>query len=99
MILFVVSDRGVLPRESINRFSSRCLGMIFLKFLDDYQRPDQPFALFTQRLNERRRRTLDELAENPVLRFRRTFDLLEKQIKQSSKSPNAIFSKIVKKLF
>jgi hypothetical protein len=75
--------------------------MIFLKFLDDYQRIDnnsrQSFSLFSQRLNERRRMTIDELSINPVIRFRRTFDLLEKQINQSSKSTNPIFSKIAKK--
>ncbi len=75
------------------------LGMIFLKFLDDYQRIDQPFSLFIQRLDERRQMTLDELSQNPVLRFRQTFDLLEKQIKHSSKSSNPIFSKLVKKFF
>jgi len=77
--------------------------MIFLKFLDDYQRIDnnsrQSFSLFSQRLNERRRMTMDELSINPVIRFRRTFDLLEKQINQSSKSTNPIFSKIAKKFF
>jgi hypothetical protein len=79
------------------------LGMIFLKFLDDYQRIDnnskQPFSLFTQRLNERRRMTIDQLSINPVIRFRQTFDLLEKQIKHSSKSTNPIISKLVKKFF
>ncbi len=74
--------------------------MTFLKFLDDYQRVDgnskQSFVLFTQRLNERRRMTMDQLAINPVIRFRQTFDLLEKQIKQS---PKPTFSKFVKKLF
>jgi hypothetical protein len=77
--------------------------MIFLKFLDDYQRIDnnlkQPFSLFNQRLNERRRMTMDELAINPVIRFRQTFDLLEKQIKPLSKITNPIMSKIVKKFF
>ncbi len=73
--------------------------MIFLKFLDDYQRIDQPFSLFTQRIDERRRMTLDELTQNPVIRFRQTFDLLEKQIKHSSKSSNTTFSKLVKKFF
>jgi hypothetical protein len=77
--------------------------MIFLKFLDDYQRPDgnptQSFSLFTQRLNERRRMTNDDLSINPVLRFRQTFDLLEKQIKHSTPSTNPTFSKLVKKFF
>jgi hypothetical protein len=74
--------------------------MIFLKFLDDYERVDQNckplFVLFTQRLNERRRLTMDELSINPLLRFRQTFDLLEKQIKHASKPT---ISKIVKRLF
>ncbi|CAF2559780.1 unnamed protein product [Rotaria sp. Silwood2] len=77
--------------------------MIFLKFLDDYQRVDnnsvQSFSLFSQRLNERRRMTYDELLINPVVRFRQTFDLLEKQMKNSSKSTNPLITKIVKKLF
>ncbi|CAF1005888.1 unnamed protein product [Rotaria sordida] len=77
--------------------------MIFLKFLDDYQRIDnnsvQSFSLFSQRLNERRRMTNDELLINPVVRFRRTFDLLEKQMKNSSKSTNSSITKIVKKFF
>ena len=73
--------------------------MIFLKFLDDYQRIDQPFSLFTQRIDERRRFTMEQLKQNPVIRFRQTFDLLEKQIKHSSRSSGAIFSKIVKKIF
>jgi UDP-N-acetylmuramyl pentapeptide phosphotransferase/UDP-N-acetylglucosamine-1-phosphate transferase len=98
MISFTVGHRDC----SFSSFGIRLLsllGMIFLKFLDDYQRIDQPFSLFTQRINERRRMTLDQMAQNPVLRFRQTFDLLEKQIKHSSKFSNAIFSKIVKKLF
>ncbi|CAF0989684.1 unnamed protein product [Rotaria sp. Silwood1] len=78
-------------------------GMIFLKFLDDYQRIDnnslQSFSLFDQRLNERRRMTHDELLINPVVRFRQTFDLLEKQMKNSSKSTNPLITKIVKKFF
>ncbi|CAF1042710.1 unnamed protein product [Adineta steineri] len=78
-------------------------GMIFLKFLDDYQRPDnnskQLFLLFSQRLNERRRMTIDELSINPLIRFRQTFDLLEKHINQASKSTNPFFTKLVKKLF
>ena len=74
--------------------------MIFLKFLDDYQRPEQPFSLFTQRIQERRRMTFDDLSINPVIRFRQTFDLLEKQMKISSKSTTTpIFSRLVKKLF
>jgi len=71
-----------------------------LKFLDDYQRPEQPFSLFTQRIQERRRMTFDDLSINPVIRFRQTFDLLEKQMKISSKSTTTpIFSRLVKKLF
>lgn len=77
--------------------------MIFLKFLDDYQRADnnseQIFSLFSQRMNERRRMTSDELSINPVLRFRRTFDLLEKRVKQASKSTNPLLSKLVRKFF
>lgn len=83
------------------------LGMIFLKFLDDYQRPEHPFTLFTQRLNERRRMTLEEQAINPLIRFRQTFDLLEKQMKSSAKAAAAatttsstqLFSKLMHKLF
>jgi hypothetical protein len=74
--------------------------MTFLKFLDDYQRPEHSFSLFTQRINERRRMTMDELSINPVVRFRQTFDLLERQLKRSSsRSTNQILSKIVKKFF
>jgi hypothetical protein len=73
--------------------------MIFLKFLDDYQRIDHPFSLFTQRINERRNMKIDELTINPVIRFRETFDLLEKQIKHSSPKINTTISKIIKKIF
>jgi hypothetical protein len=77
--------------------------MIFLKFLDDYQRPEDEtkkvFSLFSQRLNERRQMTVDDLSINQVIRFRQTFDLLEKQIKQSSKETNPSFSKFLKKIF
>ncbi|CAF5176380.1 unnamed protein product, partial [Rotaria magnacalcarata] len=77
--------------------------MIFLKFLDDYQRSDDNsekiFSLFSQRLNERSRMSNDELLINPVLRFRQTFDLLEKQMKVSSKSANPIISKLFKRFF
>jgi hypothetical protein len=79
------------------------LGMIFMKFLDDYQRTEttaQPLlSIFSQRVDERRRMTLDELSINPLLRFRQTFDLLEKQLKQSSRPSNPLFSKLVKKIF
>lgn len=70
-----------------------------MKFLDDYQHIDHPFSLFTQRLNERRRMTREELGQNPVLRFRETFDELEKQMKHSSKFSMSIFSKLIKKFF
>lgn len=82
---------------------SLLLGMIFLKFLDDYHSTDNTdkdvFSLFTQRLQERRRRTPDELSMSITARFRRTLDLLAKQIKQASKQPNAnpSFSKYIKK--
>ncbi|CAF0840787.1 unnamed protein product [Adineta ricciae] len=78
-------------------------GMIFLKFLDDYERiddsPKQSFSLFTQRLKERRAMTMDTLSINPVARYRQTFDLLEKQINQAAKSANPFLSKLVKKFF
>ncbi|UJR28462.1 hypothetical protein I4U23_009702 [Adineta vaga] len=75
-------------------------GMLFFKFLDDYQRTDDKiFSLFTQRLNERRQMTLDDLSINPLNRFRQTFDLLEKQMKLTSKSTNPSFSKFLKKIF
>ena len=74
-----------------------------MKFLDDYQRTEttaQPsLSIFSQRVDERRRMTLDELSINPLLRFRQTFDLLEKQMKQSSRPSNPLFSKFVKKIF
>lgn len=77
--------------------------MIFLKFLDDYERiddsPKQSFSLFTQRLKERRAMTMDTLSINPVTRFRQTFDLLEKQMNQAARSANPFLSKLVKKLF
>ena len=77
--------------------------MIFLKFLDDYQRKDDKsnklFSIFAQRLKERRRIGVDELCIEPVTRFRQTFDLLEKQFKQSSRTTNPIFSKLMKTFF
>jgi len=77
--------------------------MIFLKFLDDYQRNDdsknENFALFSQRLNERRQMTLDNLLINPFIRFRQTIDLLDNQIKQASKQTNPLFSKFLKRIF
>ena len=51
-----------------------------MKFLDDYQRNKLTIDLFTRRLNERRQMTMEEVAVNPVHRFRQTFDLLEKQL-------------------
>ena len=81
--------------------------MIFLKFLDDYQRDDDEnqieiFPLFAQRLNERRqRRSNDSSTTNipPFHRFRRTIDLLENQMKQTSKQSNSSFSKFLKNIF
>lgn len=77
--------------------------MLFLKFLDDYQRNDDNnkdlFALFSQRLYERRQMTAIELSINPSLRFQQTCDLLEKQIKQISKQTNTSFSRYLKKIF
>ena len=74
------------------------VGMIFLKFLDDYQR-NEDFSLFSQRLNERRQMTLDDLSINPLVRFRQTVDVLEKQIKEVSKPTNPSLSKFLKKIF
>jgi hypothetical protein len=74
--------------------------MIFLKFLDDYQRnEDNKNEIFTQRLNERRQMTSEDLAIDPLIRFRETIDLLENQMKQASKLTNPSFSKILKKFF
>lgn len=73
-----------------------------MKFLDDYQRNEDDnhtFSVFDQRLKERRRMTRDELEINPVNRFRQMFDLLEKQMKQTSRPLNPTFSKLMKKLF
>lgn len=73
-----------------------------MKFLDDYQRNnenDQLFSVFSQRLKERRRMTRDDLLTNSVTRFRRTFDLLEKQMKQSGRPSNPTLSKLMKKIF
>jgi len=72
--------------------------MMFLQFLDNYQQ-NEIFSLFTQRLNERRQMTPDDLSINQVTRFRQTFDLLEKQIKQASRQTNPSFSKFLKKIF
>jgi hypothetical protein len=72
--------------------------MIFLKFLDDYQR-NEDFSLFSQRLNERRQMTSDDLSINPLVRFRQTVDVLEKQIKQIAKPTNPSLSKFLKKIF
>lgn len=81
-----------------------CLGMIFLKFLDDYQRDDDEnhieiFPLFAQRLNERRQRLSKDSTIPPFHRFRRTIDLLENQMKQMSKQGNSSFSKFLKNIF
>ncbi len=77
--------------------------MMFLQFLDNYQRNEdnknEIYSLFTQRLNERRQMTSDDLSVNQVTRFRQTFDLLEKQIKQASRQTNPSFSKFLKKIF
>lgn len=77
--------------------------MIFLKFLDDYQRKDENsreiFSIFAQRLKERRRIGLDELSIDPVLRFRQTFDQLEKQMKQTNRNSTPTFTKMVKNFF
>ena len=74
--------------------------MLFLKFLDDYQQPnEQTFSLFTQRLNERRQMSLDDLAIELSARFRQTFDLLEKQMKLTAKSAAPTFSRFLKRIF
>jgi len=77
--------------------------MIFLKFLDDYQRNEdsknENFSLFSQRLNERRQMTFDDLSINPFIRFRETIELLENQIRQAAKQANPSFSKFLKKIF
>ena len=77
--------------------------MIFLKFLDDYQRDDENniemFPLFNQRINERRQRMSKDSAIPPFQRFRRTIDLLENQMKQTSKQGNSSFSKFLKNIF
>lgn len=74
--------------------------MLFLKFLDDYHQPNEhTFSLFTQRLNERRQMSLDDLAIEPSVRFRQTFDLLEKQMKLAAKSTALTFSRFLKRIF
>lgn len=77
--------------------------MIFLKFLDDYQGNDKEkteiFSLFSQRLNERRQMTNEDLLINPFIRYRQIIDLLDNQIKQASKQTNPLLSKFIKKLF
>jgi hypothetical protein len=79
------------------------VGMIFMKFLDDYQRNDEDkneyFSLFSQRLNERHQRTAEELTIHPLIRFRQTIDVLDHQIKQASKQTNPSLSKFLKKIF
>ncbi|CAF1365024.1 unnamed protein product [Adineta ricciae] len=75
-------------------------GMLFMKFLDDYQRnSENTFSLFIRRLNERRQRSNEDLTINPLIRFRQTFDLLEKQMKLSTKPTNPSFSKFLRKIF
>ncbi|CAF1092203.1 unnamed protein product [Adineta ricciae] len=75
-------------------------GMLFMKFLDDYQRnSENTFSLFIHRLNERRQRSNEDLTINPLIRFRQTFDLLEKQMKLSTKPTSPSFSKFLKKIF
>jgi hypothetical protein len=68
--------------------------MIFLTFLDDYQPVDNG-NLFTQRLNERRRMSPDDLSVQSVKRFRQTYDMLEKQLKQT----DSFMSKWMKHMF
>jgi hypothetical protein len=74
-----------------------------MKFLDDYQCNDDDrnefFTLFSQRLNERRQRTPEDLTLNPLIRFRQTIDVLDYHIKQVSKQANPTVSKFFKKLF
>ena len=70
---------------------------MFLKFLDDYHQCDQ-MELFSQRLNERRQINGESDSIDLTNRFRRTFDLLEKQFKDSAKSNKYSFSKLMKKL-
>lgn len=91
----------IQPNSSYVSFFKEFLnGMIFLKFLDDYQRNDtnkiEMFSLFYQRLDERRQMTSDDLTIHPLIRFRQTIDLLENQIKQTSKQTNSSLSKFVK---
>lgn len=77
--------------------------MIFLKFLDDYQRDDEHniemFPLFNQRIHERRQRMSKDSTIPPFQRFRRTIDLLENQMKQTAKQGNSSFSKFLKNIF
>ncbi|CAF2986287.1 unnamed protein product [Rotaria sp. Silwood2] len=93
----------VQPTSSVSFLKGFIHGMIFLKFLDDYQRTDdsntESFSLFSQRLNERRQMTFDDLSINPLMRFQQTFDLLVKQINQVSKQTNPSISKYLKKIF
>ncbi|CAF3541814.1 unnamed protein product [Rotaria sp. Silwood1] len=91
------------PKSYVSFLKGFIHGMIFLKFLDDYQQNDgnnkEFFLLFTQRLKERRQMTSDDQSINPLIRFQQTFDLLAKQIDQVSKQANPSFSKYLKKIF
>jgi hypothetical protein len=73
--------------------------MIFLKFLDDYQQNDEIFSLFSQRLNERRQMTSDDLLINPYIRFQQTIDVIDNQIKQASSHRRPSLSKFLKQIF
>ncbi|CAF3354422.1 unnamed protein product [Rotaria socialis] len=90
------------PESYVSFLKKFIHGMIFLKFLDDYQRNDnsnkQAFSLFSQRLIERRRMIFDVSSMSSVNTFRQTFDLLAKQIKQVSKQTNPAFSKYLKNI-
>jgi len=74
-------------------------GMIFLKFLDDFQPNSSEWNLFSQRVKERREILVNHPSINPMLHFRQTFDLLHKQLKQSSKPTDPLMSKLKKKFF
>ena len=95
---FIHGRTNLLINEIIKDVFFVFLGMIFLKFLDDYQQKEG-FSLFSQRLNERRQMKYEDLLISPLVRFRQTCDLLEKQIKLASKPLNPPFSKFLKKIF
>ncbi|CAF0769584.1 unnamed protein product [Rotaria sordida] len=94
---------NVQPKPFVTFLKGFVHGMIFLKFLDDYQRIDdnnqESFSLFSQRLNERRQMTVEDLAIHPLTKFQQIFDLLVQQINQVSKQANPSFSKYFKKIF